>query len=253
MKKILMALVVVLALTSSALAVPVYDYSYGGNTVPDIQSLFVDWGMTPTYDAVTSQTGVELWSPHAFGGTTTMIFAQNFSRGDIFGIYNSALTYVPLFTGTVTPPSFVSVGWNGNDVTVGSTTYSNFGRVFGYYFQYNGTSAEKVYSETWRNDGKLGSTTNVDEAFMLAFRGNGNNYNIGGFGVGRFGNDDWIIAGDYYTHGIDQTTKFQLKDFNDYVVFVSEAQPAVPEPATMLLLGSGLIGLAGFARKRFKK
>lgn len=29
--------------------------------------------------------------------------------------------------------------------------------------------------------------------------------------------------------------------------------PSVPEPATILLLGSGLIGLAGYARKKFKK
>lgn len=42
------------------------------------------------------------------------------------------------------------------------------------------------------------------------------------------------------------------KDYDDMIYVVGRVAP-IPEPATMLLLGSGLIGLAGFARRRFKK
>jgi hypothetical protein len=61
-----------------------------------------------------------------------------------------------------------------------------------------------------------------------------------------------VISDTPFTQASFSTTTDDGWNFLDEVYYSSDATAPVPEPATMLLLGSGLVGFAGFRRK-FRK
>ena len=166
------------------------------------------------------------------------------ASGNAFGLYELGNTAnkVELFPGAANAPSagtftYSSFVFFNNDGTIHVLTQQNgglfpilinntytFGTDFGLYFTTNYKSpAETYYSEDALNPN--------GEAHMLAFVTSLN---------------DWLFAWE------NQLFATSDKDYNDMIITAESIKP-VPEPGTMLLLGSGLVGLAGWGRKKFRK
>jgi hypothetical protein len=101
---------------------------------------------------------------------------------------------------------------------------------FGFYFKTG--QGNIFFTESYLNIGKDAYTDIANKQQFAVFAGPSN-----------------TAVGPAYWMGMeDLAIPNSDADFNDMVVKVT----AVPEPGTMMLLGSGLIGIAGWGRKKFR-
>lgn len=117
-------------------------------------------------------------------------------------------------------------GW---EASLDNATWVSFGNVFGFYSDVYTPESGQNIAWTFYTDTALNS--DGQEHFAIAF---------------KQPNFAAIYFEDRYDAGIWNTT-----DSYDYIVASTDVTP-VPEPTTMLLFGSGLLGMAAVARKKTK-
>jgi len=208
-------------------------------------------------DPVNTQSSAALFGPGGLGASITsfIIAIANNAPNNEVGLYKAGDTSIraPIWDGANANPSVAGVAFLGdgsvavgvfnglpgvfdpnNFIVTGITP--NFGSTFGFYLDGPGGLFFTEDSENPNGDPQA-----------LVYQGNNTDtITIPGFAAGLFGDQEWIIAFE------DVQYANADKDFNDFV-FAAESIVAVPEPATMLLSGLGLLGLGAFLRRRFKK
>jgi hypothetical protein len=97
--------------------------------------------------------------------------------------------------------------------------------------------------------------TTVGSATCGANQGNPNDYNPAGVSFSNIAGNDRSGTVNFLNGGIAPggTGFFSLEDPVDLNLTVTPGNPSVPEPSTLLMMGTGIAGLAGALRRKFAK
>jgi hypothetical protein len=269
MRKFLICLAVIMALTmigGRAMAVPFGDGGVALQGVLDNITVAPNPGVSSTNvltDALSDSTD-SLWAIHGSGGSvnTLIIELAQWANSNTFGIYDptNSATRVQIFGGGAAAGSQALLSiWGDGSILINfvDTGVDFAGNVFGYYL--DSTLAPQPWTGgVWYSNTAL-NADGMDH--MAAYQGKDiDTVQIPPFAPGIWDDDEYILAfedlhaqhwgnGNGVNDGFPEWSDTE-PDFTDFVVMVESVDP-IPEPATLLLLGLGLVGVAGLNRKKF--